>query len=56
MEPKRCRDWMRRMTVARIQPLQLEVARAGAATVLTIWAVPACQFRFNWLRVIKLMG
>ena len=35
---------VRRMTLARIQPLQVEVARAGDRRTLTMWAVPACQF------------
>jgi hypothetical protein len=35
---------VRRMTVARIQPLQLEVMRAGGHYRLTMWAIPACQF------------
>jgi len=37
-------QWIRRMTVARIQPLQLEVARRGGHQILNLWAVPSCQF------------
>ena len=37
-------QWIRRMTVARIQPLQLEVARRGGRQILNVWAVPSCQF------------
>ncbi len=35
---------VRRLTVARIQPLQLEILRAGERRLITLWAVPACQF------------
>jgi len=35
---------IRRMTVARIQPLQLDVLREGRRHTLNLWAVPACQF------------
>ena len=35
---------IRRMTVARIQPLQLDVVRKGRHHTLNLWAVPACQF------------
>src|SRR5437879_3203468 len=35
---------IRKMTVARIQPLQLDVVRRGRPHTLNLWAVPACQF------------
>jgi predicted Zn-dependent protease len=35
---------VRRLTVARIQPLQLEILRDGERRLVTMWAVPACQF------------
>ena len=41
---------VRRLTMARIQPLQLVVLSEGNRRLLTMWAVPACQFS---LRVIK---
>jgi hypothetical protein len=34
----------RKLTVARIQPLQLETLRNGERRLITLWAVPACQF------------
>jgi hypothetical protein len=33
-----------KLTIARIQPLQVEVQRAGERRLITMWAVPACQF------------
>jgi len=35
---------VRKLTVARIQPLQLEILRDGERRLVTMWAVPACQF------------
>ena len=35
---------IRRMTIARIQPLQLDVVRSGRHYTHNLWAVPACQF------------
>ena len=35
---------VRKLTVARIQPLQLEILRDGEPRLVTMWAVPACQF------------
>jgi hypothetical protein len=47
---------IRRMTVARIQPLQLEVARMGARQILNLWAVPACQFSVQLLESNQING
>jgi predicted Zn-dependent protease len=47
---------IRRMTVARIQPLQLEVARGGSRQVLNLWAVPACQFSVQLLESNQING
>jgi len=35
---------VRKLTVARIQPLQVEILRVGQRRLITMWAVPACQF------------
>ncbi len=47
---------VRRMTVARIQPLQLEVTRAGDRRSLTMWAVPACQFKLQLVESDQING
>ena len=47
---------VRRMTVARIQPLQLEVTRAGDSRSLTMWAVPACQFKLQLVESDQING
>ena len=47
---------VRRMTLARIQPLQLEVARAGDHRTVTMWAVPACQFMVHVIESDKIDG
>lgn len=47
---------IRRMTVARIQPLQLEVARRGGHQILNLWAVPACQFSVQLLESNQING
>jgi predicted Zn-dependent protease len=44
------------MTVARIQPLQLEVARGESRQVLNLWAVPACQFSVQLLESNQING
>ena len=49
-------QWIRRMTVARIQPLQLEVARGGSRQMLNLWAVPACQFSVQLLESNQING
>ncbi|MCS6316511.1 MAG: PDZ domain-containing protein [Nitrospira sp.] len=41
---------VRRLTAARIQPLQLAVERDVEPQIVTMWAVPACQFS---LRLIE---
>lgn len=47
---------VRRMTVARIQPLQLEVTRAGDQRSLTMWAVPSCQFTLQLVESDQING
>jgi hypothetical protein len=49
-------QWIRRMTVARIQPLQLEVARGRSRQILNLWAVPACQFSVQLLESNQING
>jgi len=49
-------QWIRRMTVARIQPLQLKVARGGSRQILNLWAVPACQFSVQLLESNQING
>ena len=49
-------QWIRRMTVARIQPLQLKVARRGGRQILYLWAVPACQFSVQLLESNQING
>jgi hypothetical protein len=45
-----------RMTLARIQPLQLEVARAGNRYILNMWAVPACRFTLQLVESDQING
>jgi peptidase M48-like protein/PDZ domain-containing protein len=47
---------VRRMAVARIQPLQLEVMRAKDRRTLTMWAVPACQFTLQLVESDQING
>ena len=47
---------VRRMAVARIQPLQLEVMRARDRRTLTMWAVPACQFTLQLVESDQING
>ena len=47
---------IRRMTVARIQPLQLEVTVQETATLLNLWAVPACQFSLQLIESDRING
>lgn len=49
-------QWIQRMTVARIQPLQLEVARGESRRILNLWAVPACQFPVQLLESNQING
>ncbi len=49
-------QWIRRMTIARIQPLQLEVARGGSRQIVHLWAVPACQFSVQLLETNQING
>jgi len=44
------------MTVARIQPLQLDVARGGRHHTLNLWAVPACQFSVQLIESDRING
>jgi predicted Zn-dependent protease len=56
MRAEEVSQWIRRMTVARIQPLQLEVARGGSRQILNLWAVPACQFSVQLLESNQING
>ena len=47
---------IRRMTVARIQPLQLDVVRKGRTHTLNLWAVPACQFSVQLIESAQING
>ena len=47
---------IRRMTVARIQPLQLDVVRRGRPHTLNLWAVPACQFSVELIESDRING
>jgi predicted Zn-dependent protease len=49
-------EWIRRMTIARIQPLQLEIARGGSHQILNLWAVPSCQFSVQLLETNQING
>jgi predicted Zn-dependent protease len=41
---------VRRLTAAKIQPLQLLVEREGQRRTITMWAVPACQFSLGLIQ------
>jgi predicted Zn-dependent protease len=47
---------IRRMTVARIQPLQLDVVREGRQHTLNLMAVPACQFSVQLIESDQING
>jgi len=47
---------VRRMTIARIQPLQLEVGDRGGRQILNLWAVAACQFSVQLLESNQING
>jgi Peptidase family M48/PDZ domain len=47
---------IRRMTGARIQPLQLDVLRDGREHTLHLWAVPACQFSVQLIESDRING
>jgi len=47
---------VRRMTVARIQPLQLEITRAGDRRSLSMYAVPSCQFTLQLVESDQING
>jgi len=49
-------QWIRRMTIARIQPLQLEVARERSRQIVHLWAVSACQFSVQLLESNQING
>ena len=47
---------VRRLTVARIQPLQLEIMRAGDYHTLYMWATPSCQFSVRLIESQQVNG
>ena len=47
---------IRRMTVARILPLQLEVVREGLRHTLSLMAVPACKFSVQLVESDQING
>jgi predicted Zn-dependent protease len=47
---------VRRLTVARIQPLQLEIMRAGDRHTLYMWATPACRFSVQLIESQEVNG
>jgi len=47
---------IRKVTVARIQPLQLDVVRRGRRHTLNLWAVPACQFSVQLVESEQING
>ena len=56
MRAEEVSQWIRRITGARIQPLQLEVVRKGGRQFLYLWAVPACQFSVQLLESNQING
>ena len=48
--------FVRRLTIARIQPLQLVVERAAERHTLTMWAVPACHFSLRLIESEQING
>ena len=47
---------VRKLTVARIQPLQLEITRAGDRHTLFMWATPSCQFSMQLIDSQQING
>lgn len=47
---------VRRLTLARIQPLQLDVMRAGDPHTFNMWAIPACQFSVRLIETDQING
>ena len=47
---------VRRVTLARIQPLQLDVMRAGDPHTFNMWAIPACQFTVQLIESDEING
>ena len=47
---------IRRLTIARIQPLQLDVVRRGRHYTHNLWAVPACQFSVQLIENDRING
>jgi hypothetical protein len=47
---------IRRLTVARVQPLQLEIMRAGGFHTFYMWAIPACQFSVQLIESQQVNG
>ena len=48
--------FVRRLTAARIQPLQLEVERRAVRHTVTMWGVPACQFSLQVIENERING
>jgi len=47
---------VQKMTVARIQPLKLDVMRAGDPHTFNMWAIPACQFTVQLIESDEING
>lgn len=47
---------VRKMTLARIQPLKLDVIRAGDPHTFYMWAIPACQFTVQLIESNEING
>jgi predicted Zn-dependent protease len=47
---------VRGLTVARVQPLQVEITRAGDRDILSMWATPACQFSVQLIESDQING
>lgn len=52
----RLMELIRRLTAARIQPLQLTVKRGSQPHIITMWAVPACQFTLQLIKSERING
>jgi hypothetical protein len=47
---------VRRLTIARVQPLQLEITREGDRHTLYMWAIPSCQFSVQLIESQQVNG
>jgi Peptidase family M48/PDZ domain len=56
MRAEEVSELIQRMTVARIQPLQLDVVRGGHRHTLNLMAVPACQFLVQLIESDQING